>query len=244
MWLDKLKELKKASGFTTKDIADRSGLPGPTLEKIFSGATKDPKLETMRSLVYAMGYTLDDLDDNLGAGKRFTPTEQGIIKKYRDLDDHGKEMVALTLDCEVRRMEDDRQRPEKVVELFPTRKYLQPASAGFGDFNDDASYEMVDLVKRPPVGTSFIITAHGDSMEPTYHDGDLLFVRAQERIELGDIGLFTRGPNLYIKESGPDGLISHNRDEYPDPITGTEDEPILAQGKVLGVCTADYFLHI
>lgn len=81
-------------------------------------------------------------------------------------------------------------------------------------------------------------------MEPTYYDGDMLFVRAQERVELGDIGLFTQGPNLYIKESGPVGLISHNRDQYPDPITGTEDEPIRAQGKILGVCTTDYFLHI
>ena len=66
----------------------------------------------------------------------------------------------------------------------------------------------------------------------------MLFVRAQERIELGDIGLFTQGPKLYIKESGPDGLISHN-EEY-DLITGTEDEPIRAQGKILGVCTMDY----
>ena len=238
MWLDRLKELKKASGFTTKELADRSGLPGPTLEKIFAGSTKDPKLETMRCLVYSMGFTLDDLIETPGKNGRFTPTEQGIIKKYRSLDGPGQEAVNAILDCEHRRCQDERQRPEKVVELFPTRKYLQSATAGYGDFNDDGSYEMIDLVKRPPVGTSFIVTVNGDSMEPTYHDGDQLFVRAQERVELGDIGLFTQGPKLYVKESGPDGLISHN--EAYELITGTEDEPIRAQGKIIGVCSEDY----
>lgn len=51
MWLDKLREMKNESGLTTKEIAHLSKIPEPTLEKIFSGATKDPKLETMRQLV-------------------------------------------------------------------------------------------------------------------------------------------------------------------------------------------------
>lgn len=61
LWLSNLKRMKEASGLTTKQIADQSGLPEPTLEKIFAGATKDPKLETMRQLVYFLGYSLDEL---------------------------------------------------------------------------------------------------------------------------------------------------------------------------------------
>lgn len=64
MWLDKLREMKSASGLTTKEISVCSGIPEPTLEKVFAGKTKDPKLETMRQLVYSLGFTLDDLDDN------------------------------------------------------------------------------------------------------------------------------------------------------------------------------------
>ena len=63
MWLDKLRNMKSASGLTTKEISVRSGIPEPTLEKIFAGKTKDPKLETIRQLVYSIGFTLDDLDD-------------------------------------------------------------------------------------------------------------------------------------------------------------------------------------
>ena len=52
MWLDKLREMKNASELTTKEISFLSKIPEPTLEKIFAGATKDPKFETMTQLVH------------------------------------------------------------------------------------------------------------------------------------------------------------------------------------------------
>lgn len=63
MWLDKLKAMKAESGLTTKEIARRSGIPEPTLEKLFAGATKEPKLGTITELVHFFGHSLDDLDD-------------------------------------------------------------------------------------------------------------------------------------------------------------------------------------
>lgn len=68
MWLDALREMKLQSGLTTREISTGSGIPEPTLEKIFSGATKEPKLPTMIQLVHFLGYTLDDLD-SLGTKK-------------------------------------------------------------------------------------------------------------------------------------------------------------------------------
>ncbi len=67
MWLDRLKAMKKAnqainrSEWTTEKISQKSGVPIRTLDKIFAGTTKDPKLLTMQNLVYTLGYTLDDL---------------------------------------------------------------------------------------------------------------------------------------------------------------------------------------
>ena len=62
-WLDRLKEMKKKSGLTTMEIAEQSGIPEPTLEKLFAGVTKEPRLNTMIQLVHFFGYTLDDLVD-------------------------------------------------------------------------------------------------------------------------------------------------------------------------------------
>lgn len=61
MWRASLKKMKAESGLTTSEIAAKSGIPEPTLEKLFAGATKDPKLPTMQKLVHFFGYTLDDL---------------------------------------------------------------------------------------------------------------------------------------------------------------------------------------
>ena len=55
--------MKAKSGLTTSEIALQSGIPEPTLEKLFAGKVKDPKLPTMQKLVRFFGYTLDDLDD-------------------------------------------------------------------------------------------------------------------------------------------------------------------------------------
>lgn len=59
--LDTLKAMKKACGKTTAEIAKASGIPEPTLTKLFAGVTKNPTLGTMRDVTHAMGYTLDDL---------------------------------------------------------------------------------------------------------------------------------------------------------------------------------------
>ena len=61
MWRESLKRMKAESGLTTLEIAEGSGIPEPTLEKLFAGVTKDPKLPTMKKLVHFFGYTLDDL---------------------------------------------------------------------------------------------------------------------------------------------------------------------------------------
>lgn len=62
MWLDAIRSMKSKSGLTTSEIALQSGIPEPTLEKLFAGKVKDPKLPTMQKLVHFFGYTLDDLD--------------------------------------------------------------------------------------------------------------------------------------------------------------------------------------
>lgn len=63
LWLKKLKAMKEHSGLTTREIALHSKIPEPTLEKLFAGHTKDPKLNTISQLVHFLGYTLDDLVD-------------------------------------------------------------------------------------------------------------------------------------------------------------------------------------
>jgi transcriptional regulator with XRE-family HTH domain len=61
MWLDNLKELKKKTGMTAKQIAEKTNLPERTVSRIFSGDTDNPYVDTLRRIVAVLGGSLDDL---------------------------------------------------------------------------------------------------------------------------------------------------------------------------------------
>lgn len=63
MGLEKIEEYKRRLGMTTAELAEKSGVPKGTLDKILSGVTKDPKLETLKAIARVLGCTLDDFDD-------------------------------------------------------------------------------------------------------------------------------------------------------------------------------------
>jgi transcriptional regulator with XRE-family HTH domain len=61
MWLDNLKELKKKTGMTSKQIAEKTNLPERTVIRIFSGDTDNPYVDTLRRIVAVLGGSLDDI---------------------------------------------------------------------------------------------------------------------------------------------------------------------------------------
>ena len=62
MWLDNLKELKKKSGMSSKQIAEKSRLPERTVSRIFSGESDHPYADTLDLIVKALGdYDLGDI---------------------------------------------------------------------------------------------------------------------------------------------------------------------------------------
>ncbi|RXI55260.1 XRE family transcriptional regulator [Clostridium tetani] len=92
MGLEIIEKLKKEKGFTSKQLSQKSGVPKGTLDKILNGTTKDPKLETLKSLSRVLGCTLDDFDDktetemeNINFKKETT-----LLTNFNKLNDTGK----------------------------------------------------------------------------------------------------------------------------------------------------------
>ena len=52
--IKELKERKKELGYTNADVAEKSGVPLGTVQKIFSGATPNPRVDTMEALEQAL----------------------------------------------------------------------------------------------------------------------------------------------------------------------------------------------
>jgi transcriptional regulator with XRE-family HTH domain len=55
--IETLKTIKKQKKMTLQDIADRSGIPKRTLEDIFRGYTRHPRLDTLQAIERALGLT-------------------------------------------------------------------------------------------------------------------------------------------------------------------------------------------
>ena len=62
MWLDNLKELKKKTGMSTKQIAEKTNLPERTICRILAGESQHPYADTLDLIVKALGnYDLGDI---------------------------------------------------------------------------------------------------------------------------------------------------------------------------------------
>lgn len=66
MWLENLQELKKKTGMTVKQIAEKTNLPERTINRIFSGETDHPYADTLDIIVKALGYDLGDIFADTG----------------------------------------------------------------------------------------------------------------------------------------------------------------------------------
>ena len=109
MGLEKINQLRKAKELTSKQLSEQSGVPLGTLNKILSGTTKDPKLETLKAITKVLGCSLDDFDDSkvlFGNKIEITlkPDEEDIIKKYRQLSSLKKEDIRDYVDMKYNKM--------------------------------------------------------------------------------------------------------------------------------------------
>ena len=83
---------------------------------------------------------------------------------------------------------------ERLIKVF-----TQSAAAGLGNFVDDGDFDMVS-VPSIPHGTEFGIRIKGDSMQPQINGGDIVFVKRQAGVEVGDIGIFIYEGEAYCKQ--------------------------------------------
>ena len=55
MWLDRLIELKKQAGMSTKQIAEGTLMPERTITRIFHGETDSPTITTLIPIINFLG---------------------------------------------------------------------------------------------------------------------------------------------------------------------------------------------
>lgn len=61
MWLDRLIELKKQAGMSTKQIAEGTLMPERTITRIFHGETDSPTITTLIPIINFLGGSFDEI---------------------------------------------------------------------------------------------------------------------------------------------------------------------------------------
>ena len=156
-----------------------------------------------------------------------------FIKEYRYLSNKSKSEIRNTLNhlYEIeKRMETTKEFATPTVQV---RHSIFKVSAGVGEWLSDEKWNMITILDTPQARkATFALTIEGDSMMPDFENGDIVLVRQQDAVDIGQICIYTIEGKGYIKKYGGDRLISLN-DDYDD-IIFKDYQDIHCKGLVIG----------
>lgn len=108
---ERLKEARIASGLTQKQLAEKLGIAGTTVTGYEKG-NSEPNVNTIGKImdilqVNANFLWQDEMNATGGFQLNLQYNEMEHIKKYRSLDDYGKDIIDTILEKEYARCEDE-----------------------------------------------------------------------------------------------------------------------------------------
>lgn len=245
---ERIKEARIAKGITQEQLGSLIGVAKTTVAGYEKN--REPTAAKVGEIADVLGVDISFLfqdEVKVMRNSRATPEEmEKLVKKYRLLDTFGQEAVERIIDVELKRCiyESNQGRGAEEIAREPRVLYLpapmQKASAGRGALADDDSAEQIKVLHNShTIKADYIMTVSGDSMEPEISDGERLLIREQPAVEDGELGIFLRGGERYVKRLLGGALVSANP-AYPDiPL----DEDSRCIGKVISVLDPSWVLE-
>ncbi|MGU7900286.1 XRE family transcriptional regulator [Streptococcus suis] len=213
-----IKNYRKQIGLTQKELAEKLGM-GHTTVANYEKGFRSPKKDTLFDLADVFGVSIDDLFP-----QRATTTPNSLIEQISDkvvqLTEKGKKDVLRFTSELLEREEADRIIQEEPLFKIYFRSAAKAGPKGYGYDDYDADYAYTN---QEPPRHDVATKVDGDSMNPDYQDGDILYLRDYGAshyngdecvVVIDDKSYFKR---LYTTEDGLK-LVSTNpdKDTYPD----------------------------
>ncbi len=142
---------------------------------------------------------------------------------FRDLNEAGVQKAMEYIDL----LKKSGEYRKPVAEVIRIRPRIMPValmrtSAGTGNFLEDENFEQMEFYDPIPQNADFGVYLSGDSMEPRFHDEDLIWIKRTDYLEDGDLGLFFLNGMTYFKKLSQKRsgtyLISLNTQYKPIPV--------------------------
>ncbi|MDR1065279.1 MAG: helix-turn-helix domain-containing protein [Oscillospiraceae bacterium] len=224
-----LKRLRQRKGYTQEQVAkylSRHSAKAFTLKAVshWESGTRMPAVEQF--LLLCELYDVADIQGTFrGAGYR-------KLSKLNELGRNRVEEYISLLSGDPLFSEAERENEHATVKPRLIRLYDVPVAAGAGVFLDSDSFEEIEADGTVPEGADFAVKVSGDSMTPRFADGQVIFIKEQETLETGEIGIFGLNGDAYVKKLGRGELLSLNARYAPIPIR--EYDSFHVFGKVVG----------
>ena len=234
----RLREARKSAKLTQKKLADKINAKHNSISDWENNKNK-PDPDTIELICGVLGISPNYLLGN--TEESISPSEISLIKKYRFLSSHGKNLVdtLITTQYEYEKnllsfsdqtKESSAAYAENIT-VLPT--LVQRICAGTGSIGDDVLQEEGQYPAiSVPDGSQYAAVITGNSMEPEFYDGDIVFYKKVDSLNYGDIGIFNLNDENIIKKYEKTGLHAINP-EYDDVIPASDDHVVII-GKVLG----------
>ena len=222
---------REKRGLEQKALAQKLGVSANAVSNWECGRGR-PDYNLLPALCGALDVSLYELFGLEASALRQTERERQLIRRFRALSPaHQNAVEQLTETLFTIDSAADAPRLRKLI------FYGRPLSAGPGDpteFDPEGTPLWV-VASREAERADCVFAVNGDSMEPRYHNGDLVLVSRfsdADALKEGETGAFIAGNETYIKVRGKDGLLSLNP-AYA-PIRFDESTPVCLIGKVTG----------
>ncbi|WP_167628816.1 helix-turn-helix domain-containing protein [Listeria valentina] len=238
---DRIKRLRIEMGLTQEELGKRVGLKRAAINKYEKGNVENMK----RSIVEKMSSLFSVSPSYLMALDESNSEKNTIFQLYNKLEKTRQERVYRYAEQQLNEQEN-----EKVIQANFNGNDIDIAgkvAAGLGTQNFDKTQPLftVRMNKEDiPNDYDLALQITGDSMEPTFEDGEIIFVKEQNEFQNGMIAAVEINEEAFIKkiykEENRIRLVSLNRDTdengnrvYPDFYADEKDELYLIGRVVL-----------
>lgn len=237
-----IKELRKSKKMTQQELSKLTGLKQNTISNHENGKRQLDEIDirTYAKALRVSPQTLFNLSkqnsDNILHDIKENKTQiQSIYDKLSDrnkpkLIKYGNELLEGQSEAKGRVVDIEEYR-ERVSLPAPGK-----VSAGTGYWQEDDYDTMVDfyadeIPDESEYDTIAIVVGH--SMEPKIKNGDFLFIKLKNQVDLNKIGIFKVDGENYVKKLKSDRLESLNKDY--DDIKLSEENDIRTIGEVVDI---------
>ena len=195
-----IKTFRKSAGFTQDELAKRLNTTKQTISRYEKGDRKANQ-DMLFELCDIFGVSIDDFFPSQNESNQ-PPATSPIQSIYDQLAPTRQDKVLTYAERQLKEQNEENTKinevSERVVQLYGYDYYDHAASAGTGQYLNDVRVERIEL--PVDVDADFVIPIKGDSMEPDYHDGDLVFIQTSVDLNDGVIGVFNYNGEAYIKQ--------------------------------------------